>query len=233
MIAIVRTVFMHGAGRHGPAAWPVQVRYAPDDWVFLDRAPAGDDPAGDASRILAALGGAGGGGGGSGGVVVAASYGALAAMLAAGRAPDRVHGLVLCEPACLSVARGRPGVEAHVAALAPVFEHAADPAVSNAEFSRLFAEGMGTPVPDLPPDRLDATVRRLRATTPPWAIQVDPAVPRRVPVLILTGGSDAMFDEIADALAASGAEHRAVPGGGHRPQDRPAGDDAIRRFLAA
>jgi hypothetical protein len=41
-----------------------------------------------------------------------------------------------------------------------------------------------------------------------------------------------MFDEIAAALTASGAEHRAVPDGGHRPQDRPAGDHAIRQFLA-
>ena len=93
-------------------------------------------------------------------------------MLAAEQHPEAVRSLVLCEPACFSLARGGPGVEEHVAALAPVFARAGDPAVSAVEFSRRFAEGLGTSPAYLPPDVLEETVARLRATTPPWEVKV-------------------------------------------------------------
>ena len=106
-------------------------------------------------------------------------------MLAAEQHPEAVRSLVLCEPACFSLARGGPGVEEHVAALAPVFAIAGDPAVSAVEFSRRFAEGLGTSPADLPPDVLEETVARLRATTPPWEVEVSALVPGLVPTLVL------------------------------------------------
>ena len=151
-------------------------------------------------------------------------------MLAAEMNSSAVRNLVLCEPACLSLARGQPGVEAHIAALGPVFALAADPSVSAAEFSRLFAEAMGTPAPDLAPDVLETTVWRLRSTVPPWEVTVRHLVPSRVPTLVLTGGSDRMYDEVASTLAMLGAEHDVVANAGQRPQDRAEGVEIINRF---
>jgi pimeloyl-ACP methyl ester carboxylesterase len=221
-MAAMRTVFMHGAGRAGPSAWPGQSAQERSDWVFLDRAPDGDQPRADAVRILDALG--------DGGHLVAASYGALAAMLGAELDPGLVFSLVLCEPACFSVARGCPAVEAHVAALAPVFAVAGDRSVSAAEFSGRFAAGMGTPPPDLPPDVLAVTVARLRSTVPPWEVVVSELVPSHVPTLVLTGSSDPTYDEVAMSLVALGARHVALDGAGHRPQDRADGVAAITEF---
>jgi pimeloyl-ACP methyl ester carboxylesterase len=216
------TVVMHGAGRAGASAWPAQAAAGRSDWVFLDRAPDGDGRRADAGRILDALG--------HGGDLVAASYGGLAAMLAAERDPGLVLSLVLCEPACLSVARGRPAVEAHVAALGPVFALADDHSVSAAEFSRRFAAGMGTQPPDLPPDVLEVTVARLRSIVPPWEVIVDELVPSRVPTLVLTGGSEPMYDEVAMSLVLLGARHVSLDGAGHRPQDRADGVAAMTEF---
>lgn len=220
----VRTVFLHGAGRAGRAAWAAQSAVEQDGWLFLDRGPSGDVPSTDARRIVAALGGSG--------HVVAASYGGVAAMLAAEQHPEAVRSLVLFEPACFSLARGGPGVEEHVAALAPVFATAGDPAVSAVEFSRRFAEGLGTSPADLPPDDLEETVARLRATTPPWEVQVSTLVPGLVPTLVLTGGWSPLFEEVAAALVAAGAQHRVLAGYNHRPQDHPDAVEALADFWA-
>ena len=88
-----------------------------DDWIFLSRNFDGvDKPVVDAERILDALD--------RPGHVVGASYGGVGAMLAAAGSPSKVLSLVLFEPAVFSVARGRPNIEAHVAALGRVFEDA-------------------------------------------------------------------------------------------------------------
>jgi hypothetical protein len=47
--------------------------------------------------------------------------------------------------------------------------------------SRLFAEAMGTPAPDLAPDVLETTVWRLRSTVPPWEVTVSHLVPSGCP----------------------------------------------------
>jgi len=109
----VRVVFLHGGGRSGRAAWPVQAAAISDGCVFMERFGDRDDPQADARRVLSALGPCGD--------LVAHSSGALAAILAAGRSSAQVRTLILCEPACVSVARGSPRVEEHVNALAPVF----------------------------------------------------------------------------------------------------------------
>jgi pimeloyl-ACP methyl ester carboxylesterase len=221
-MAAMRTVFMHGAGKSGRSAWPVQAQAGSADWVFMDRASGVDLPESDATRIVAALGSAAN--------VVGASYGGLAAMLAAEAAEGRIRALVLCEPACFSLARGRPAVEAHVSAMAPVFARADDPRVTHLQLSQLFAKAMGTPVPDLPPDVLNATVSRLRETIPPWEVTVSELLPQQIPTLVLTGNSEPMYLEVAQALASLGAEHIPVPGAGHRPQDHPGGIEAMQQF---
>lgn len=52
-----------------------------------------------------------------------------------------------------------------------------------------------------------------------------------VPTLVLTGGWEPLYEEVAGFLVSTGAEHRQV-GGNHRPQDTDAGRQAIREFLA-
>ncbi|HET8879063.1 MAG TPA: alpha/beta hydrolase, partial [Arthrobacter sp.] len=52
-----------------------------------------------------------------------------------------------------------------------------------------------------------------------------------VPTLVLTGGWEPLYEEIAGYLRETGALHRTAPGG-HRPQDSKEGDRAIRSFIA-
>jgi pimeloyl-ACP methyl ester carboxylesterase len=198
--------------------------------MFLERVAERDDPYRDAERVLAALGE-------PGGHVVAQSYGAIAALLAVARAPESVWSLLLCEPACVSVARGRPAVEAHIRSLAPVFAVAEDRSVSDEEFARRFgasfASAHGAPSSDVSPDVLRAQGRRLRANIPPWAVTVPTEVVAIVPTLVVTGGREDMYGEIASALVGAGAQHLVVPGHGHRPQDDPHALSWLTTFWSA
>ena len=217
-------VFLHGAGSSGPTAWPVQVAEADDDWVFLDRREFGDDATRDASRIIDILRPQ------SGGHVVAASFGGNAAVLAAQSEPDLVYSLALFEPACFDLARGKPVVEEHIAAMTPVFAAADDPTVDFREFSRLFAGGMGTPALDVPDDVLEREVAKLRALRPPWGTAVNAEAGLPVPTLVVTGGWSILYDDIAEAMAELGAERSVISGHGHRPQDADGANELLRKF---
>lgn len=52
-----------------------------------------------------------------------------------------------------------------------------------------------------------------------------------VPTMVLTGGWEPLYEEIAAYLQETGALHR-ITAGGHRPQDSVDGDRAIRSFIA-
>lgn len=220
-------VFLHGAGGAGRPAWPVQARAVEAGWVFLDRHELGDDATRDAARILEALRG------GAGGQVVAASFGGNAAVLAAQAEPGTMHSLVLFEPACFDLARGKPAVEGHIAAMSPVFAAADDRSVSWREFSRLFAEGMDASVPDVPDEVLEREVAKLRALHPPWGTGVSAEAGLPVPTLVVTGGWSALYDEVADSMVSLGAEKVVLSGHGHRPQDADGANELLRRFWAA
>jgi hypothetical protein len=62
--------------------------------------------------------------------------------------------------------------------------------------------------------------RRLRLQAPPWQapLQIVPGVP----TLVLTGGWEPLYEEIAGYLRETGALHR-IAAGGHRPHDSPGG----------
>ena len=49
--------------------------------------------------------------------------------------------------------------------------------------------------------------------------------------MVLTGGWEPLYEEIAGYLRETGALHR-IAAGGHRPQDSGEGDRAIRSFIA-
>jgi pimeloyl-ACP methyl ester carboxylesterase len=194
------------------------------DWVFLDRSRDGDHADRDAERIIHALEAT------AGGHVVAHSYGANAALIAAQRAPEMVASLALLEPACFDAARGKPAVEEHISAMSPVFAVAGDASVSAREFSSRFAAAMGTEPPELPQDVLEAQVARLRAMPAPWDTGVDAVDALPVRTLVVTGSWSEMYEQIADALVARGAERATLSGNGHRVQDAPGACELLRRF---
>lgn len=208
-------MFVHGAGSSGADAWPRQAAEAEAGWRFLPRDGVADDARRDAGRVLDWLRATGGG------HVVAHSFGANAALLAAQLEPSLVRSLALLEPACFDLARGMPAVEEHISAMTPVLAVADDPTVSAREFSRRFAAAMGVAAPDLPDEELEARVGRLRALSPPWGVGLRSDQVLRARTLVVTGGSDPLYEETATALVALGAQHQTLDGAGHRVQDAP------------
>ena len=234
-----RVVFVHGAGSFGAAAWPQQHGLALNyDALFLrrhgydpDAEPLETDFAADAGIVLLAL--AGDDRGVAGGHVVAHSQGAIAAMMAAVERPDLVHSLTLVEPACLSLTAELPATAAHRALMQPLFEvrHHLSDEDFHREFVRRVSAAhtpaqatLGGPSPE---DQREA--RRLRLQAPPWEAPLE-IVPG-VPTLVLTGGWEPLYEEIAGYLRETGALHRTAPGG-HRPQDSAEGNRLIRAFIA-
>ena len=229
-----RVVFVHGAGSFGSAAWPRQHGMAlAYDALFLRR--HGFDPvaepvessfAEDTAIILRSL--ADDGRGAAGGHIVAHSQGAISAMMAAVERPDLVYSLTLVEPACLSLTAELPATAAHRALMEPLFEvrHQLGDDDYEREFLRraFAAEGHAPSTPEA-----QRAARRLRLQAPPWQapLQIVPGVP----TLVLTGGWEPLYEEIAGYLRETGALHRTAAGG-HRPQDSAEGDRLIRSFIA-
>lgn len=217
-------VFIHGAGQAGADAWPNQLAEQHAGWHFLPREGMADNASNDARRVIERLRATGGG------HVVAHSYGANAALLAAQAEPDLVRSLALLEPACFDLARGRPGVEEHIAAMTPVFQRASDPGTTTREFSLLFAQGMGFEPPDLDDDELEERVRRLRALRPPWDLGLSHEL--KSPSLVITGGERQIYEETAQELARLGARHQTMLGATHRIQDDPRANATLREWFS-
>ncbi len=229
-----RVVFVHGAGSFGAAAWPKQHGMALSyDALFLrrhgfepDAEPRETDFAADTAIVLASL--ADDGRGEAGGHVVAHAQGAIAAMMAAVQRPDLVQSLTLVEPACLSLTAELPATAAHRALMQPLYEVRHQ--LSDEEFQREYlrrAFSADAPGPTTP--EAVRAARRLRLQAPPWEapLQIVPGVP----TLVLTGGWEPLYEEIAGYLRETGALHH-VAAGGHRPQDSAEGSRIIRSFIA-
>ncbi|MHA7264069.1 alpha/beta fold hydrolase [Arthrobacter sp. TMN-37] len=222
-----RIVFVHGSGSFGAAAWPRQhglaLRY---DCLFLRRhgfdaeaEPLPTDHAEDQRIITDALG--------DGAHLVAHSQGAVSAMLAAVERPDLIRSLTLIEPACLSLTADLPVTAAHIDLVAPLF--ARRDALSDEEFLEEFVRLVfATEVEQPTTEDERRSARRLRLQSPPWTAPLH-IVPG-VPTLVLTGGWEPLYEEVAGYLAGTGALHRVTPGG-HRPHDTDDGDRVVRDFL--
>ena len=225
-----RVVFVHGLGSFGASAWPKQHGMALSyDALFLRRhgfdpvaEPVESDVAADIGIVVASLVDSGGG------HVVAHEQGAISAMLAAIERPDLVHSLTLVEPACLSLTAELPATTFHRSLMEPLFDvrkQLKDADYEREYFRRAFsAEANGL---DTPEARRSA--RRLRLQAPPWEAPLH-IVPG-VPTLVLTGGWEPLYEEIAAYLEDTGALRR-VAAGGHRPHDSVDGDRIIRSFVA-
>ena len=132
-----------------------------------------------------------------------------------------VRSLALLEPACFDLARGKPAIEEHIAAMTPVFAAAADVSVSARDFSQRFADAMGVEPPELPEDELEERVSRLRALSPPWGVGLRSELGLPVRTLVITAGWSPLYDETAASLVDLGAKHLTLEGAGHRVQDDP------------
>ncbi|WP_455834689.1 alpha/beta fold hydrolase [Pseudarthrobacter siccitolerans] len=228
-----RVVFVHGAGNFGSAAWPRQHGMALSyDALFLRR--HGYDPVAepvessfeeDARIVLRSL--ADDGRGAAGGHVVAHSQGAIAAMLAAVERPDLVFSLTLVEPACLSLTAELPATAAHIGTMQPLFD--ARHQMSDQDFQREFVRRVyATDLQKPATAEEKRSARRLRLQAPAWEAPLH-IVPG-VPTLVLTGGWEPLYEEIAGYLRETGALHRTAAGG-HRPHDSVEGDRIIRSFI--
>ena len=229
-----RVVFVHGAGSYGAAAWPRQHGMALSyDALFLRR--HGFDPvaepvessfAADTAIVLGSL--ANDGRGATGGHIVAHAQGAIAAMMAAVERPDLVYSLTLVEPACLSLTAELPATAAHISLMQPLFEVRHQ--LSDEDFQREFVRRVyATDLQEPATAEEKRSARRLRLQAPSWEAPLH-IVPG-VPTLVLTGGWEPLYEEIAGYLRETGAVHR-IAAGGHRPHDSPDGDRAVRSFIS-
>ena len=223
-----RVVFVHGAGRAGADAWPSQ-RSGDDlgELVFVTRFGFSPDEDGQATdfaedrrRVIDAIA--------EGAHLVAHSYGAVAALMAAGTALERVRSIALFEPACFSLGRGRAPIEAHVAAMSAAF---GDDTLSDEQFFATFLRSVGIEPPTGPlSDTARDSVRRLRIQRGPWEARLEPATISAVPTLVVTSGESELSEATADALEHLGAQRAVLPASGHRPQDDPSANELLRRF---
>jgi pimeloyl-ACP methyl ester carboxylesterase len=197
--------------RHGfdPVAEPMESSFAEDTAIIL-RSLADD------------------GRGAAGGHIVAHSQGAISAMMAAVERPDLVYSLTLVEPACLSLTAELPATAAHRELMQPLFDvrhQLADEDFQREFIRRVYAADLEEPATQ----EEKRAARRLRLQAPSWEapLQIVPGVP----TLVLTGGWEPLYEEIAGYLRETGALHRHAAGG-HRPQDSPEGDRYVRSFIA-
>ncbi|GAA1107513.1 alpha/beta hydrolase [Arthrobacter flavus] len=223
-----RLVFVHGSGSFGTAAWPTQHALASSyDCLYLRRHgfEAGADPlptdfAADQHIVVDALG--------EGGHVVAHSQGAISAMMAAVERPELVRSLILIEPACLSLTADLPATAAHRALVGPLYDRR--DSLSDEAFLQEFVRLVfSTEARHPATSEARRAAHRLRLQSPPWEAPL--GIVPGVPTLIITGGWEPLYEEIADYLAVTGARHVVAPGA-HRPQDTPDGDALIREFIA-
>jgi hypothetical protein len=91
---------------------------------------------------------------------------------------------------------------------------------------------MGFEPPDVSDDELEARVSRLRALSPPWdtGLRSGRDLPART--MVITGGWSPLYEDTANALVSSGAQHRPLEGSGHRVQDHPQCTRTLRQHWA-
>ena len=247
-----RIVFVHGLDGFGAAAWPAQHLLAGRyDALFLKRSgfdafaePTATNFFTDVRIVADALG--------AGGHVVAHAQGAIAAMMAAVEHPHLVRSLTLVEPALTSLTAELPATMAYREHLEPLFARRTE--LSDEDFAREYyrltaapggagsggyrsgvsgtvGAGSGRTVIGSAQglESIGRVSARLRLQSPSWEAPLH-IVPG-VPTLVLTGGWEPLYEEVADYLATTGARH-VVSRGGHRPQDTEEGAGIIGSFIA-
>lgn len=166
--------------------------------------------------------------------LVAHSYGALGALIAAARRPDRVRSLTLVEPPLYRVAPG----DAEVARLERMDRVVLTEGLgSDVGTLRAFLRVMGFAGVDADPlpAAAAAGVRRAQGSRLPGDARPSLEALRDagVPTLVVSGGHAAALERICDALARRlDARRLVLPGAGHRVPAAPGFADRLREFLA-
>jgi pimeloyl-ACP methyl ester carboxylesterase len=228
-------ILLHGAALPAELCWRAQLPLA-DRFTLeiVDRAgyglsqaiSPGEDLDADARLVPELLG--------DGAHVVGHSSGAVAAMLAAARAPERVLSLTLCEPPAFQLI---PESEAGQRMAREAEEHlqrAGDDAAWLHGFGAIFGRTSG-PVGDLPSALVQgvSAVRAVRRR--PWEVElpIRQLASARFPKLVVSGDHNPVFEAICDTLAASLRGERAhIVGAGHATPDT--GDlfnEALEAFI--
>src|SRR5690606_20492871 len=108
--------------------------------------------------------------------------------------------LTLFEPALYALARGAEHVEDHVARMSPVLAEALR--LTAAEYYLRWSAAIGAPETKAPTSEAELRMaERLRLLPAPWDIPTPAEVFGRVPTLVVTGGWNEEYEEIASALA--------------------------------
>lgn len=213
----VDRLFIHGAGRRGAAAWPGfttgEFLAFPATWTIDAQVSALIDE--HSAQHL---------------IVFAHSIGAVPAVLAAATGRMDIVGLVLVEPALYDISRGSASIERHIAIVSEARAQAASGDLQG--FWRILRPLMfGGPFNPATWSEERPLAERWASTNLPWGHGVREHALTGIPTLVVTGGWNAEYEEIAAVLAAHGAEHRVVRGAGHRAQDLPAFGTVVDRFL--
>ena len=200
-------LFIHGAGRRGAAAWP---SFGASDGRFVSFAP--DASIEDQVEELLDLVD-------SPVLVFAHSIGAVPAVLAASEREDIV-GLVLVEPALYDIARGRESIERHIGIVTEARSRA-DAGSLRGFWSILRPLMFGGPLDAARWGDERALAERWATTNLPWGHGIRARMISGIPTLVVTGGWNDEYEQIAGILQDVGATHVTLPGAQHRPQDLP------------
>lgn len=221
-----RLVFAHGSGLAGRDAFPLQARAFPDAAFPVLPGYGADEPAvGDvaAAAQTIALQAAEADG------LVGYSYGGVVAAMAA--CMEQPAALVLIEPALFQLARDRPATASLIERLEPIY---LDAGATDETFEQAFLHALtGQDVGRALTAEALRSSRRARLHGAPWRHAIDPGCLAETRMLVLTGGWNAEYEEVAAALTELGAAHEVLAGHGHRVIDHPACSARIRDFVAA
>ncbi|MHA7303975.1 hypothetical protein ACX80E_01820 [Arthrobacter sp. TMN-49] len=148
-------------------------------------------------------------------------------MMAAVQRPDLVHSLILIEPLLLSLTAELPATAAYSSHLADLSarSHELSDEEYLAEFNTLMAV---VTAPSVESHARVAARARLQAPSTDAPLHIVPGVPTTV----ITGGWEPLYEEVAEYLSATGAQH-ITHRSGHRPQDTFDGAALIEKLLEA
>ncbi|WP_194764116.1 alpha/beta hydrolase [Microbacterium sp. UFMG61] len=209
-------VFVHGSGRRGIEAWPEKDASAGEFLGLTQGLSIADQVSALRSRCERRRV-----------IVFAHSIGAIPAVIAA-RDLD-LAALVLIEPALYDIARGDAAVERHIGIVTearsvaeagdlPGFWAIMRPLMFGGHFDGALW------------DEERALAARWACTNLPWGHGARAQMVDGIPTLVVTGGWNDEYEQIARVLRDRGARHEIVPGHGHRPQDSSRFTDVVGAF---
>jgi pimeloyl-ACP methyl ester carboxylesterase len=214
-------VYTHGARRRGTSAWP-NLDHSDGEFLSFDPASSIRDQVAVLVRV----------GADQRTVLFAHSIGAVPAVLTAGSGCIDVAGVILVEPALYDIVRGEAPIERHISAVTEARSLAAAGNLRGC-WAILRPLMFGGPFDAAAWDEERALAERWSTTNVPWGHGVRRGMLSGIPTLVVTGGWNDEYEAIAHALVEDGAEHHALEGAQHRPQDLPGFADVVSRFTRA